>query len=178
MRDYHTITVFSVNLISSFRRRKIAFESGKAAPAPNPNRNLLSESKQPDQPGMNITPSGPDYVPSRPNAAPSRPDSAPSGSNSLPVTAPSATSAPMVAPAPPAPPLKVYPKFPEFSGEIDVGDGIECAAPDRHSLSTIQEIDDSPECPAIFHFHARIVDIQPSNLSDAIVAVCRECNAT
>jgi hypothetical protein len=72
----------------------------------------------------------------------------------------------------------VYPAFPEYAGEIEACDLIVCAAPDSYPFKTLKEIDDSPECPAIFCTKGRIVDVEPSNLADAIISLCKECDTT
>jgi hypothetical protein len=140
-------------------RRKRAFESGSTPPARTARYSPPAVLRQ---------------------AEPTKRNPVPTRQASEPVQPSTSTSTPTAIPVPSSPPdpVKVYPAFPEYTGEIEACDLIVCAAQDSHPLKTLKEIDDSPECPAIFCSKGRIVDVEPSNLIDAIISLCKECGAT
>ncbi|KAG8815328.1 hypothetical protein FRC19_001102, partial [Serendipita sp. 401] len=78
---------------------------------------------------------------------------------------------------PPPPPPKIYPPFPTFTGNIELSDIVECVSPDSHQLLSLQEIENMPQCLVVFRFRARIVDINPCNLNQAIIPYCLLCES-
>ncbi|KAG8852615.1 hypothetical protein FRC20_001481, partial [Serendipita sp. 405] len=75
------------------------------------------------------------------------------------------------------PPPKIYPPFPTFTGNIELSDIVECVSPDSHQLLSLQEIENMPQCLVVFRFRARIVDINPCKVNQAIIPYCLLCES-
>ncbi|CAG7851944.1 SubName: Full=Uncharacterized protein {ECO:0000313/EMBL:CCA66646.1} [Serendipita indica DSM 11827] len=68
-----------------------------------------------------------------------------------------------------------YPEFPRFMGEVEIASTVECANAPRHPHLTLKDIRYTPQVPRMFYFYARIVDIIPSGVADAVHSSCTKC---